>query len=136
MFEKLVEKLTAAGLDAREVETFAGQYFDGSEHGEFFPVVRVEMDFSTPFSRLDDICKRRGLVYDWRSCWGCGVRLVTIWRADDRERALRLDDVARAFLDAFWMYRHENGPEDGAGMIAAGRAAAAALEWRVDNVEL
>lgn len=127
MFEKLVEKMTAAGLDAREVETFAGQYFDGSEHGEYFPVVRVEIDFSVPFSRLDSICKRRGLVYDWRSCWGCGVRLVTIWRAEDRERARRLDEVARSFLDAFWMYRHEHGPEDQAGMIAAGRAAVAAM---------
>lgn len=127
MFEKLVEKLTAAGLDAREVETFAGQYYDGADHGEFFPVVRVEMDFSVPFSRLDSIVKRRGLVYDWRSCWGCGVRLVTIWRAEDRERARALDNVARAFLDAFWMYRHEHGPDDGAGMIAAGRAAVAAM---------
>lgn len=127
MFEKLVEKLTAAGLDAREAETFAGQYYDGREHGELFPVVLVEMDLYTPFSRLDSIVKRRGLVYDWRLQWGCGVRLVTIWRGEDRERARRLDDVARAFLDAFWMYRHEHGPEDGAGMIAAGRAAVAAM---------
>lgn len=120
MFEKLVEKLAAAGLDAREESVCAGQYFDGAAHGELFPVVRVEMDFSVPFSRLDSIVKRRGLVYDWRSCWGCGVRLVTIWRADDHERARRLDDVARAFLDAFWMYRHLHGPEDEKGMIAAG----------------
>ena len=127
MFEKLVGSLNRAGLDAREVETFAGQYYDGREHGEFFPVVRVEMNFSVPFSRLDSIVKRRGLVYDWRSCWGCGVRLVTIWRAEDRERARALDNVARAFLDAFWMYRHEHGPDDGAGMIAAGRSAVAAM---------
>ena len=130
MFEKLIGKLTAAGLDAREENICAGQYYDGAEHGELFPVVRVKVDFSMPFSLLDGICKRRGLVYDWRSCWGCGVRLVTIWRAEDRERARRLDDVARAFLDAFWMYRHENGPDDGAGMIAAGRAAVAAM-WEV-----
>lgn len=127
MFEKLIGKLTAAGLDAREENICAGQYYDGAEHGELFPVLRVKVDFSMPFSLLDGICKRRGLVYDWRSCWGCGVRLVTIWRAEDRERARRLDDVARAFLDAFWMYRHENGPDDGAGMIAAGRAAVAAM---------
>lgn len=128
MFEKLIEKLTAAGLDAREENICAGQYFDGANHGELFPVVRVETDFSVPFSLLDGICKRRGLVYDWRPCWGCGVRLVTIWRADDRERARRLDDVARDFLDAFWMYRHENGPENVAGMIQAGRAAVAKME--------
>jgi len=127
MFEKLVEKLSEAGLDSREENICAGQYFDGAEHGELFPVVRVEMDFSMPFSRLDGICKRRGLVYDWRSCWGCGVRLVTIWRVEDRERARALDNVARAFLDAFWAYRHEHGPKDGAGMIAAGRAAVAAM---------
>lgn len=127
MFEKLVEKLTVAGLDAREVETFAGQYYDGREHGEYFPVVLVEADSSMPFSRLDGICKRRGLVYDWRHCWGSGVRLVTIWRAEDRERARALENVARVFLDAFWMYRHEHGPEDVAGMIAAGRAAVAAM---------
>ena len=128
MFEKLLEKLTAAGLDAREENICAGQYFDGADHGELFPVVRVETDFSVPFSLLDGICKRRGLVYDWFTCWGCGVRTVTIWRADDREKARALDNVARAFLDAFWMYRHEHGPENVAGMIRAGRAAVAKME--------
>lgn len=130
MFEKLVEKLTAAGLDAREVETFAGQYYDGTEHGELFPVVRVETDFSVPFPRLDSIVKRRGLVYDWRSCYGTGTRIYTIWRAEDRERARRLDDVARAFLDAFWMAIHLDNSardNDSAGAIAAGRAAVAAM---------
>lgn len=130
MFEKLVEKLTAAGLDAREENICAGQYFDGADHGELFPVVRVEMDFSMPFSRLDSIVKRRGLVYDWHSCWGCGVRLVTIWREDDRERARRLDDAARAFLDAFWAAIHADPAarlDDAAGAIAAGRAAVAAM---------
>ena len=131
MFEKLVEKLTAAGLDAREVEIFAGQYYDGADHGEFFHVVRVEMDFSVPFSRLDSIVKRRGLVYDCRPCWGCGVRIYTIWRADDREKARRLENVARAFLDAFWVAIHADPAarlDDAAGAIAAGRAAVAALE--------
>lgn len=135
MFEKLVEKMTAAGLDAREVETFAGQYYDGADHGEYFPVVRVETDFSVPFSRLDSICKRRGLVYDWRSCYGTGKRIYTIWRADDRERARRLDDVARAFLDAFWMAIHLDNSardNDSAGAIAAGRRAVAMLNW-LDN---
>lgn len=130
MFEKLVEKLTVAGLDAREENICAGQYFDGADHGEFFPVVRVEMDFSVPFSRLNSIVKRRGLVYDWRSCWGCGVRIVTIWREDDRERARALDNVARAFLDAFWMAIHLDPSardNDSAGAIAAGRAAVAAM---------
>ena len=127
MFEKLVSYLNGAGLDAEESAICAGQYYDGANHGELFPVVLVEMDLYTPFSRLESIVKRRGLVYDWRIQWGCGVRLVTIWRADDRERARRLDDTARAFLDAFWAYRHEHGPEDGAGMIAAGRAAVAAM---------
>ena len=130
MFEKLVSYLNGAGLDAREESACAGQYYDGAEHGEAFPVVRLEVDFSVPFSRLDSIVKRRGLVYDWRSCWGCGVRVVTIWRADDRERARRLDERARAFLGAFWLYRHEHGPEDQAGMIAAGRAAVAAYDGR------
>lgn len=129
MFEKLVSSLKAAGLDASEGVAFAGQYFDGADHGCAFPVVRVETDLSMPFSVLDRICKRRGLVYDWRFCWGCGVRLFTIWAAADREEARRLDIRARAFLDAFWMYRHENGPQaDEAGMIASGRAAVAALE--------
>ena len=127
MFEKLIEKMTAAGLDAREESICAGYYHDGSDHGEMFPIVRVETDFSVPFSRLDGICKRRGLVYDWRSCYGTGTRIYTIWRADDRELARRLDDVARAFLDAFWMYRHLHGSEDEKGMIAAGRAAVAAM---------
>lgn len=131
MFEKLVASINGAGLDAQETCIFAGQYFDGAEHGEAFPVVRVETDFSVPFSLLDGICKRRGLVYDWRSCWGCGVRIYTIWRADDRERARRLDDTARAFSDAFWMAIHlDNSARDNnaAGAIAAGRAAVAALE--------
>ena len=128
MFEKLVNSLKAAGLDASEGVAVAGQYFDGVEHGCAFPVVRVEADLSVPFSVLDRICKRRGLVYDSRLSWGCGVRLFTIWAASDRERARTLDNVARAFLDAFWMYRHEHGPEDCAGMISAGRAAVAALE--------
>ena len=126
MFEKLVEKLTAAGLDAREVETFAGQYYDGAAHGELFPIVRIETDYYIPFSRIDSICRREGLVYDWRSIHG--GRLFYLWRADDRERARRLDDVARAFLDAFWMYRHLHGPDDEKGMIAAGRAAIANME--------
>lgn len=131
MFEKLIEKMTAAGLDAREENILAGQYYDGAEHGELFPVVRMETDFSVPFSRLDSICKRRGLVYDWRSCYGTGTRIYTIWRADDREKARRLDDVARAFLDAFWMAIHLDNSardNDSAGAIAAGRAAVAALE--------
>ena len=128
MFEKLVEKMKAAGLDAREENILAGQYFDGADHGELFPVVRVETDFSVPFSLLNGICKRRGLVYDWYSCWGCGVRVFTIWRAEDRERARKLNERARAFLDTFWMYRHEHGPDDEAGMIAAGRAAVAKME--------
>lgn len=131
MFEKLVEKMTAAGLDAREENICAGYYYDGSDHGELFPVVRVKTDYSVPFSRLDGICKRRGLVYDWRSCYGTGTRIYTIWRAEDRERARRLDDVARAFLDAFWMAIHLDNSardNDSAGAIAAGRAAIAALE--------
>lgn len=129
MFEKLVEKLTAAGLDAQETSVYAGQYYDGADHGEFFPIVRIETDYYIPFSRIDSICRRAGLVYDWRSIHG--GRLLYLWRSDDRERARRLDDVARAFLDAFWMYRHDNGPDDQAGMIAAGRAAVAALEMEV-----
>lgn len=128
MFEKLVSSIKALGLDAEESAICAGQYFDGAEHGELFPVVMVETDYSVPFSLIDSIVKRRGLVYDWRSCWGCRTRIFTIWRVEDRERARRLDDVARAFLDAFWMYRHEHGPEDQAGMIAAGRAAIAEME--------
>ena len=128
MFEKLVNSLKAAGLDASEGVTVAGQYFDGAEHGCSFPVVRVVSDLSVPLSVFDRLCNRRGLVYDWRTAWGCGVRIVTIWRAADREEARRLDVRARAFLDAFWMYRHEHGPEDCAGMISAGRAAVAALE--------
>ena len=127
MFENLVKMLRADGLDASEIYTVAGQYYDGADHGQVFPVVQVKVDFSVPFSVMDRICKRRGLVYDWRSCYGTGTRLYTVWRAEDREKARRLDDVARAFLDAFWMYRHEHGPEDQAGMIAAGRAAVAAL---------
>lgn len=131
MFEKLIVKMTAAGLDAREENICAGQYYDGADHGELFPVVRVETDFSVPFSLLDGICKRRGLVYDWRSCYGTGTRIYTIWRADDRERARRLDDTARAFSDAFWMAIHLDDSardNDSAGAIAAGRAAVAALE--------
>ena len=128
MFEKLVDSLKALGLDAIERETFAGYYFDGADHGQAFPVVRVETDYSFPAKRLESICKRRGLVYDWRHQWGCGVRIYTIWRAEDRERARALDNVARAFLDAFWMYRHEHGPENVAGMIQAGRAAVAKME--------
>ena len=135
MFEKLVKMLRADGLDASEVYTVAGQYYDGAEHGELFPVVRVETDLSVPFSLLDGICKRRGLVYDWRSCWGCRVRIFTIWRADDREKARRLDEVARAFLDAFWMAIHLDPSardNDSAGAIAAGRRAVAMLNW-LDN---
>ena len=131
MFEKLIKKMTAAGLDAREENILAGQYYDGADHGELFPVVRVETDFSVPFSRLDSICKRRGLVYDWRSCYGTGTRIYTIWRLDDRERARRLDEVARAFLDAFWMAIHLDNSareNDSAGAIAAGRAAVAGME--------
>ena len=135
MFEKLVNCLNSAGLEAREENILAGQYYDGAEHGELFPVVRVETDFSVPFSRLDGICKRRGLVYDWRSCYGTGTRIITIWRADDRERARRLDEVARAFLDAFWMAIHLDNStrdNDSAGAIAAGRRAVAMLNW-LDN---
>lgn len=135
MFEKLVNCLNAAGLDAREENKISGQYYDGAEHGELFPVVRVETDFSVQFSRLDGICKRRGLVYDWCSCYGTGTRIYTIWRADDREKARRLDDVARAFLDAFWTAIHLDNSardNDSAGAIAAGRAAVAMLNW-LDN---
>ena len=128
MFEKLVASINGAGLDAQEKSIFAGQYFDGAEHGELFPVVIVKTDYSVPFSLIDSFIKRRGLMYEWRSCWGCKTRIFTIWRVEDRERARRLDDVARAFLDAFWMYRHEHGPEDQAGMIASGRAAIANME--------
>lgn len=133
MFEKLVSYLNGAGLDAREESACAGQYYDGAEHGEAFPVVRLEVDFSVPFSLLDGICKRRGLVYDWRSCWGCGVRVVTIWRADDRERARRLDERARAFLGAFWGAIHSDEgarANNAAAAIAAGRAAVAAYDGR------
>lgn len=135
MFEKLVEKMTAAGLDAEESAICAGQYFDGAEHGELFPVVMVETDYSVPFSLIDSIVKRRGLVYDWRSCWGCRTRIFTIWRVEDRERARRLDEVARAFLDAFWMAIHLDNSareNDSAGAIAAGRRAVAMLNW-LDN---
>lgn len=135
MFEKLVNYLNGAGLDAEENSICAGQYYDGADHGELFPVVRVETDLSVPFSLLDGICKRRGLVYDWRSCWGCGVRIYTIWRADDREKARRLDDTARAFSDAFWMAIHLDNSareNDSAGAIAAGRRAVAMLNW-LDN---
>lgn len=128
MFGKLVEKLTAAGLDAREVETFAGQYYDGREHGEYFPVVKVETDLHVSTAPIEKACKLRGLVYDRRFCWGRSSYLFVIWRAEDREKARRLDEVARAFLDAFWMYRHEHGPEDQAGMIAAGRRAVTEME--------
>lgn len=131
MFEKLVNYLNGAGLDAEESAICAGQYFDGADHGELFPVVRVETDFSVPFSLLDGICKRRGLVYDWRSCYGIGTRIYTIWRADDREKARRLDDTARAFSDAFWMAIHlDNSARDNnaAGAIAAGRAAIVGME--------
>ena len=127
MFEKLVEKLTAAGLDAEETYTYAGQYYDGEDHTVYFPVVHVETDLHVSTAPIEKACKLRGLVYDRRFSWGRRSYLFTIWRAEDRERARRMDDVARAFLDAFWMYRHEHGPEDEAGMIAAGRAAVAAM---------
>ena len=130
MFEKLVKMLRADGLDAREDCIVAGQYFDGADHGCAFPVVRVEADLSVPFAVLDKICNRRGMVYDWRSCYGCGVRLFTIWTAADREQARRLDDVAAVFLDAFWRAIHADQSardNNAAGAIAAGRAAVAAL---------
>lgn len=130
MFEKLLNSLRAAGLDAQETSVFAGQYYDGADHGEVFPVVRVETDFSVSFSLLNDICKRRGLVYTWRSCWGCGTRIFTIWRVEDRERARRLNERALAFLDAFWGAIHADQSardNNAAGAIAVGRAAVAAL---------
>ena len=131
MFEKLVKILRADGLDASEVYTVAGQYYDGADHGQVFPVVQVSTDFSVPFSVMDRICKRRGLVYDWRSSYGTGTRLYTVWRADDREQARKLNEKARVFLDAFWMAIHLDNTardNDSAGAIAAGRAAVAALE--------
>ena len=129
MYEKLVSRLRAAGIEAEESQAVAGYYFDGVDHAEHFPVVRAESDFYMPFSLLDGICKRLGLVYDWRSCWGTGTRIITIWKAEDREKARRLDEKAQVFLDAFWRYRHDNGPEDVTGMIAAGKKAVSMWEW-------
>ena len=133
MFEKLVKMLRADGLDASEVYTVAGQYYDGADHGQVFPVVQVKVDFSVPFSVMDRVCTRRGLVYDWRSCYGTGTRLYTVWRAEDREKARRLNEKARVFDDAFWMAIHKDAAareNNAAGAILAGRAAVAAMEGR------
>ena len=124
MYEKLVSRLRDAGLDAAEGQTVAGFYYDGEDQGECFPVVRIETDFSVPFSLIDRFVKRRGLVYDWRSCWGTHSRLYTVWSAEDRKKARFLDEKARVFMEAFWMYRHINGANaDQSGMIAAGKKA-------------
>ena len=129
LFEKLVQSLKAAGLDAEERQAYVGQYYDGVDHGQYFPVVRVETDYNFPSKRLEGICKRRGVVYDRRYHYGCGVMIYTIWTAADREKARTLDAVAATFQGAFWAYRHEHGPEDQAGMIAAGRRAVAMWQW-------
>ena len=136
MFGKLVAALREKGLDASEVYMVAGQYYDGADHGQVFPVVRVETDLAVPFSFMDGFCKRRGLVYDWRSCYGCGTRLYTIWAAADREQARKLNEKARVFLDAFWMAISKDDSaraDNAAGAIAAGRAALAAMERGIKN---
>lgn len=128
MFENLVKMALGMGFTARKSEAYAGQYFDGENHGEYFPVAVIESDYENynMLPKFEKAIARRGLVYEWRPVYG--GRLYTVWNADDKKRAQALDNVARAFLDAFWKYRHENGPENVAGMIQAGRAAIAKME--------
>ena len=131
MFEKLVKQALEMGLYAQESKTFAGQYCDGEDHGEYFPVALIDADYEDyhMLPKLEKMISRRGLVYDWRSVYG-GRRYV-VWIPEDRERARALDNVARAFLDAFWMAIHLDNSardNDSAGAIAAGRAAVAEFE--------
>lgn len=128
MFKNLVKMAREMGFSARESETFAGQYFDGEEHGEYFPVAVIEANYENynTLPRLEKLFSRRGLVYEWRPVYG--GRLYTVWNANDKERANALENVARAFLEAFWNYRHANGPDNVTGMIQAGRAAIAKME--------
>ena len=138
MFEKLIKSLRAAGLQASAAEMFAGYYFDGAEHGRAFPVVRAEAEYSFPVKRLEGICKRWGLVFDRYYHYGCGVVIFTVWAADDRAEARRLDNIALAFRGAFEKEHNRQYIESGrtdcilpgadvAACVAAGRAAVAAL---------
>lgn len=116
MFERIAGKICKAGFHAFTSVISAGLYFDGIQHGELFPCVLVSVDVhdvdynSKPIEKAMKIAIRN-------------IDSVTIRRIDnnpyyysyyiarkaDFERADKLNEISRAFLDGFWQAIHNYG---------------------------
>ena len=120
-FEKIIKAVQETGADARETATAAGLYFDGIQHGELIPIIRVTIDKYNHSGRYDSTAsqtarKARKAAGKFK---GISIReqshnsyyIFDVMTEEDRERAENLQKKADLFLDAFWQEIHRQSVE-------------------------
>ena len=111
-FEKILKAIQETGADARETATAAGLYFDGIQHGELIPIIRVTIDKYNNAGRYDSTASQtaREARKAAGKFKGVSIReqshnsyyIFDIMTEEDRERAANLQKKADLFLNAFW----------------------------------
>ena len=115
-FEKIIKAVQETGADARETATAAGLYFDGTQHGELIPIIRVTIDKYNHSGRYDSTASHtaREARKAAGKFKGISIReqshnsyyIYDIMTEEDRERAESLQKKADLFLNAFWKELH------------------------------
>ncbi len=134
LFIRIIEAVTATGAEAHETATGAGTlYYDGTQHGEIFPIVFISIDrykHGRDAARIAKEARKAAGRFN-----GVTVKEVEhphfyiyqVFNKADAERAESLKKEAHIFLEAFHQERHRqhiNGETDNQQKaIEAARAA-------------
>lgn len=120
-FEKIIKAVQETGADARETVTAAGLYFDGIQHGELIPIIRIVIDKYNHSGRYDSTASQtaREARKAAGKFKGISIReqshnsyyIYDIMTEEDREKSESLQKKADLFLNAFWQEIHRQNIE-------------------------
>ena len=132
---RMQRELNAAGINAHDTVYGAGLYYDGTQHGELIPCVFIcnERDITGIASETVRRIIEKHLRHTDYVCirdWHQFHDIFRVVKAEDATRGEALQNVADAFLAAFWQAIHADASardNNAEKAIRAGHAALAAL---------
>ena len=118
---KAQETLRKHGIRSTINEFSFGVYYDGEQHHESYPGLFIECDNYNQYAAIESILERnKNIVIEYRNYNTLHKRIMI---ASDYKKAMKAQEKANTFLDAFWQAIHEHKTQDEA--IKAGQKAIA-----------
>lgn len=115
----LKNQLNNNGIKAEIQTACAGNYFDGTQRGYYYDVLRIEYTPGT-LETIDKLARRKGCKLTYYNIYSEVAIAATNSDAENAENATK---AANIFLDAFFLALHVGKSQEIA--LAEGRAALA-----------